>query len=92
MPKRPKVLVLELKKKVKLKDIEYKNSSLISQIGRKNTKKKSKLLLKFFVNSFTKFPPISARNVPKLPDLKISSPVGQIDCENKKKKIKLLLK
>ena len=51
---------------MKLKDSRYKNSSLVSQIDRKNTKEKSKLLLKWFVNSFTKIPPISARNVPKL--------------------------
>ena len=31
-------------KKVKQKDREYKNSSLVSQIDRKNTKEKSKLL------------------------------------------------
>ena len=83
---------------MKLKDSEYKNSSLVSQIDRKNTKVKSKLLLKCFVKSFTKIPPISARNVPKLPemslfeprgkvtqkdgDLKICPPVGQIDHKN----------
>ena len=54
---------------MKLKDSEYKNSSLVSQIDRKNTKEKSKLLLKCFVNSFTKTSPISARTVPKLPEM-----------------------
>ena len=77
------------KKKVKLKDSEYKNSSLVSQIDCKNTKDKSKSLVKCFVNSFTKNPPISARNVPKLPAM---SPVLQIDCKKRKKQIKLLLK
>ena len=54
---------------MKLKDNEYKNSSLVSQIDRKNTKDKSKLLVKCFANSFTKIPPISARNSPKLPEM-----------------------
>ena len=58
-------------KKVKLKDSEYKNSSLVSEIDRKNTKEKSKLLSKCFVNSFTKIPPISARNVPKLAEMSL---------------------
>ena len=61
-------------KKVKLKDSKYKNSSLVGQINRKNTKEKSKLLVKCFVNSFTKIPPISARNVPKLPKLSLFEP------------------
>ena len=68
------MLVFELKKKVKLKDSKYKNSSLVSQIHRKNTKVKSKLLLKCFVNSFTKIPPISARNLPKLPGMSLFEP------------------
>ena len=59
---------------MKQKDSEYKNSSLVSQIDRKNTKKKSKLLVKCFVNSFTKTPPISARNVPKLPEMSLFEP------------------
>ena len=57
-----------------LKDSEYKNSSLVSQIDRKNTKDKSKLLVKCFFNSFTKIPPISARNVPKLPETPLFEP------------------
>ena len=61
-------------KKVKLKNSEYKNSSLVSQIDRKNTKEKSKLLVKCFVTSFTKIPPISPRNVPKLPELSLFEP------------------
>ena len=61
---------------VKLKDSEYKNSSLVSQIDRKNTKEKSKLLLKKSFNSFTKIPPIS--------------PVRQTDQENLKNMDKLL--
>ena len=77
-------------------------------MDRTNMKEKSKLVVKRFVNSFTKIPPISARNVPKLPemslfepkkkfrekdsDLKIGSPVGQIDRKNRKKEIKSLLK
>ena len=59
---------------MKLKDREYKNSSLVSQVNRKNTKDKSKLLAKSFVNSFTKVPPISARNVPKLPEMSLFEP------------------
>ena len=59
---------------MKLKASEYKNSSLISHIDRKNTKNKSKLLVKCFVNSFTKIPPISARNVPKLPEMSLFEP------------------
>ena len=59
---------------MKLKDSEYKNSSLIGQIDRTNTKEKSKLLVKCFVNSFRKFPPISARNVPKLPEMSLFEP------------------
>ena len=34
-------------------------------------KEKSKLLGQFFVNSFTKIPPISARNVPKLTQMSL---------------------
>ena len=64
----------ETKKTVKLQDSEYKNSSLVGQIDRKNTKEKSKLLVKFFVNSFTKTPPISARNVRKLPEISVFEP------------------
>ena len=59
---------------MKLKDTEYKNSSLVSQIDRKDTKEKSKLLLKCFVNSFTKIPPISATNVTKLPEMSLFEP------------------
>ena len=56
---------------MKLKDSEYKNSSLVSQIDRKKTKEKSTLLVKCFVNSFTKVPPISARNMRKLPEISL---------------------
>ena len=59
---------------MKLKDSEYKSSSLVGHIDRKNTKDNSKLLVKCFVNSFTKIPPISARNVPKLPEISLSEP------------------
>ena len=59
---------------MKLKDSEYKKSSLVSQIDRKNTREKSKLLSKCFVNSFTGIPPISARNVPKLPEMSLFEP------------------
>ena len=59
---------------MKLKDSEYKNSSLVSESDRKNTKDKSKSLVKCFVNSFTKIPPISARNVPKLPEMSLYEP------------------
>ena len=42
------------KKKVKQKDSSYKNSFLPGQIDCKNTKEKSKLLIKSCVNSFRK--------------------------------------
>ena len=61
-------------KKVKQKDSEYKNSSLVGQDNCKNTKEKRKLLVKCFVNSFRKNPPISARNVPKLPEMSLFEP------------------
>ena len=80
-------------KEVKQKDSELKIPSLVRQIDRKNTTKNSKLLVKRFVNSFRKNPPICAGNVPKLPELslfevkkkvkekdsylKICSPAGQ---------------
>ena len=59
---------------MKLKDSEYKKFSVVSQIDRKNTKDKSKLLVKCFVYSLTKNPPISARNVPKLPEMSLFEP------------------
>ena len=59
---------------MKLKDSEYKNSSLVSEIDRKNTKDKSKLLVNCFVKSFTKIPPVSARNVPKMPEMSLFEP------------------
>ena len=59
---------------MKLKDSEYKKSSLVSQIDHKNAKDKSRLLVKWFVNSFTKIPPISARKVPKLPEMSLFEP------------------
>ena len=59
---------------MKLRDSEYKKYSLVGQIDRKNTKEKSKLLVKCFINSFTKIPPISARNVPKLPEVSLFEP------------------
>ena len=61
-------------KKVKQKDNEYKNSSVVGQIDCKNTKKKRKVLVKCFVNSFRKNPPISARNVPALPKMSLFEP------------------
>ena len=74
MPKCAKGVSFGTEKKVKLKDSEDKNSSLVSQIDCKNTKYKSKLGVKCFVNSFTKVPPISARNVPKLPKMSLFEP------------------
>ena len=59
---------------MKLKDSEYKNSSLVDHIDCKNKKEQSKLLIKCFVNSFRKNPPISARNVPKLPEMSLFEP------------------
>ena len=59
---------------MKLKNGECKNSSLVGQRDRKNMKDKSKLLVKCFVNSFTKIPPISARNGPKLLEMSLSEP------------------
>ena len=37
-------------------------------------KEKSKLVLKCFVNSFRKNAPISARNVPKMPEMSLFEP------------------
>ena len=62
------------KKKVKQKDSKYNNSPLVGRIDCKNTKEKSKLLVKCFVNSFRKNPPISARNVPSLPQMSLFEP------------------
>ena len=59
------------KKKVKRRDSKFINSHQVSPIDRKNTKDKSKLLLKWFVNSFRKNPPICARNVLKLPEMSL---------------------
>ena len=54
---------------MKLKDREYKKSSLVGQIDRRNTNEKNKLLVKCFVKPFTEISPISARNVPKMPEM-----------------------
>ena len=59
---------------MKIKDSEHNNSSPGGQIDCTNMKEKSKLLAKCFVNSFTKIPPISARNVPKLPEMSLFEP------------------
>ena len=59
---------------MKQEDSEYTNSSLVGQIDCKNTKEKYKLLVKCFDNSFRKNPPISARNVPKLPEMSLFEP------------------
>ena len=61
-------------KKVKKKDRKCKNSTLVGQIDCKRTKQKTKLLVKCCVNSFRKSPPISARNVPKLPKMSLFEP------------------
>ena len=61
-------------KKLKQKDSEYINCSVLGQIDCKHAKKNSKFLLKCFVNSFRKNPPISARNVPKLPEMSLFEP------------------
>ena len=63
-----------MEKEAKLKDSKYKNSSLVGQTDRKNTKERTKLLVKCFVNLFTKSPPISASNVPKLPKMSLFEP------------------
>ena len=62
------------KQKVKQNGRRYKNSSQVGQIDCKIMKEKSKLLAKCFVNSFRKNPPISARNVPKLPEMSLFEP------------------
>ena len=72
--KTAKGVTFRTKRKVKQKDSEYKTSSLVHQSDCKNTKEKSKILVKCFVNSFTKVPPISARNVPKLPEMSLFEP------------------
>ena len=55
-------------------DRDLKISSPVGQTEQKNRMKKIKLLVKFFVNSFRKNPPISARNVPKLPEMSLFKP------------------
>ena len=67
---------------MKQKDSKYNKSSLVGHIDCKNTKEKSKLLVKCFVNSFRKNPSTSARNVPKLPEMSLFEPR-----KNSKKKI-----
>ena len=62
------------KKRENQKDSEYKNYSLEDQIDCKNTKEKGKLLVKCLVNSFKKNPPISARDVPNLPEMSLFEP------------------
>ena len=59
---------------MKLTDSEFQYSSVVGQIDSKNTEEKSKVLVKCFVNSFTKIPPIPARNVPKLPEMSLFEP------------------
>ena len=59
---------------MKQKDREYKNSSLVGHVDCKNMKEKSKLLVKCFVKSFRKNPPMSARKVPKLPEMSLFEP------------------
>ena len=59
---------------MKQKDSEYKNYSLVGQIDCKSMKEKSKLLVKCFGHSFRKIPPISASNVPKLPEMSLFKP------------------
>ena len=71
MPKRPKTLLFEPKKKVEKKESNVKTSSPVGQIGCKNTKDKNKLLVQCFVNSFRKNAPISTTNLPKLPEMSL---------------------
>ena len=59
---------------MKQKDSEYKKSSLVGQVDCKNTKEKSELVLKCFVNSFRKNASWYARNVPKLPKMALFEP------------------
>ena len=61
-------------KKVKEKDTNLKNSSPVGRIDRKKSKKKMKLLLKWFSASFKKNPPICAENVPKVPKMSLIEP------------------
>ena len=61
-------------KKMKQRDSQYKNFTLVVQIDCKRTKEKSKLLVKCFVNSCRKNRPICARNVPKLPEIPLFEP------------------
>ena len=62
------------KEKVKEKDSDLKTSSPVVQIDRKIGKKKIKLILKWFDNSFKKNAPISAGNVQKLPKMSLFEP------------------
>ena len=61
-------------KKSEKKDSEYKKSSLVGQIDCKNTKEKSELLVKCFINTFRMKPTISARSVPNLPEMSLFEP------------------
>ena len=73
MPKKPEMSLFEPRQKSK-KRIAISSSSLVGQIDCKNTKEKRKLLVKCFVNSFRKNPPISASNVPKLREMCLFDP------------------
>ena len=86
---------------MKQKDSEYKKSFLVGHIDCKNRKEKSNLLVKCFLNSFRKKTPISARNVPKIPEMslfeprekshrKMCTPVDQIDHKNVKNMEKIV--
>ena len=61
-------------KKSEKKDSDYKKSSLVGQIDCKNTKEKSKLLVKCFNNSLKENLLISAKNVPKLSEMSLIEP------------------
>ena len=74
MPKLPKMTLLGTKRKVTEKDGDLKICPPVNQIDHKSMKEKSKLLVKCFVNSFRKNPPISARDVPKLPEMSLFEP------------------
>ena len=73
MPKHPKVLLFN-QKKSETEGWRVQKFSLLGQIDYKNTKEESKLLIKCFVNSLKKNPPISARNVAKLPEMSLFEP------------------
>ena len=69
-----KMSLFEPRKKSQKVDGDLKNCPPIGQIDHKNKKKKIKLLLKWFANSFRKHSPICTWTVPELPKMSLFEP------------------